>query len=449
MSLIENSLSLSKNSSITEALEESSDSEPSISSNLINQVAIMVIGVISVMFMYRLLTRNLLINRVSTKGVELSRACYQKYQHFRLSNIIKNNIAAWENLLDQFKQKKSLSKSISTKKDTSLKSSKSYQSGREHFSHVEPAAAKVILDVFTRYIPKGSVLELGSNILNENGESYLARLLPKDYLSDLKYSDYSMEIVKRERKKTRRYYLYLDATRLREVLPAASETNIVAINVMDTILRSKLNDVANETHSVLRDNGNLVILCDQPFEKTPLISKFSTEDNLLFPYIDGNNLGLQIVSKEILMRHIQSFGQPFIQFIHSLMELPQMQRANFLYSMFAICRKLKLCDVLENICKPEDYQRIDHKQSYIKDLTEAFTSHGGFEIVMNDYVEGHVLASGSIQADRNINVIGADLRIPQRVYGSFNPNLKKNEFLIKSVFHVMIVRKLTQHNNFK
>ena len=395
---------------------------------LTTQIALVALGTASAFYMYTRNNPSHLLERFYTSGMELGRACYRTYQQQCTLYEIKRELEVWKRLRDFYAQK--------TQDDSA-----GYSGARKLLSVVEPAAAKVVTGVFTRYAAKGPTLELGSNILNESGDSYFARLVPKKNLRDLSYSDYLPGIVEKESKKTNRPYICLDATRLHETLPAASKTNVVALNVIDTISRDKLDDVFKGVHHVLKENGNMIILCDLPFEQTPLIDKFSTDDNLVFPYLDGTNLGIKTIPRQALMSGAQLFGQPFIDFIDSLMELPQKKRNEVLFVTFA--QGLQLCNILERICSPEEVRCIDHKQSYIEDLTNVIRSHGGFEIVANEYLEDHVIVQGRLNHP-GANVVGSDLRMAQFIYDGYDHNLRENQVLVKSVFHAVVLKKSTQ-----
>jgi len=431
MSLTINSFSLMRLLQEDGQCDENEEQGTFLSVTLTKQIAFLALGTVSAFCIYKIKIRNNpnhLIQRFSTRGMELGRACYRAYQHQRTLYEIKRELETWEQLRDLYVQKP---------QDDSTE----YGRTREMLSVIEPAATKVVTDVFTRYAARGSTLELGSNILNENGDSYFARLVSKKNLRDLSYSDYLPNVVKKESRKTQRSYRCLDATKLYETLPAASQTNVVALNVIDTISRDKLDSVVKGIHHVLRESGNMIILCDLPFDQTPLVDKFSTENNLVFPYLDGTNLGIKIIPRQALMRGAQSFGKPFVQFIESLMKLTQKKRGEVLFAAFG--HRLQLCTILERVCSPEEVQRIDHKQSYIEDLTKAVTSHGGFGIVATGYFEDREIVQGGLSRP-GINIVASDLRVPQFIYDGFDRNLPNNQVLIKSVFHAIVARKSIQ-----
>lgn len=433
--------SLEKNlpTSISEPFNNAQKSESLTPQDLIGRMAMMTIGLVTVIFMYKLLSRGAstpLMNRVISKGLHLKESCYQAAQNFYFTVKIHQEIDIWIKILGHIHSKKNLQQSL-------IAESLAYHKVRKAHAPVEPAAVKLIEELFVQHIQDKSILELGSNILDSSGDSYLARLLPHDYLPKLKYSDCNPEIVHHYMKgKTGKEYLQLDATCLSKTLAAASESNIVAINVFDTIARNKLDDVVKETHTVLRNGGKLVVLCDMPFNQSPLFEKYSTKDNFVMPYREGNNLGVTIVSKKALIQNAQKLDQPFVQFIQKLVEMPPSETTEFLFLILK--HKLSLIKILESICEPKDYVRIDHKQSYIDDLTDAFKSHGGFDIQLNDYKESEVYTWGTVKKHPHINVVGSDLRMPEDIYGGINPTLEENKLLIKTVFHVLIAKKQPQ-----
>lgn len=363
------------------------------------------------------------------KGKELSRACYQAFQGVRISHTIQQELPIWKTLLGNLKLPLTNQAEMSYRR-------------RQDTAPTLPASIELTEEIFDQYALKGPILELGSNLLNEKGESYLAQLLPAEHQKALSYSDYLPEVVKNESAKTKRSYLCLNATKLRKTLLPASQTNIVALNVIDTISRDKLARVVKGLHHSLKEGGRIVILSDLPFDQDPIFEKFSTEDNLVLPYIDGDDLGIKMIPQKVLLQRAQPFGEPFVQFLQRVMRLRKEQRARFMFWAFKLNLEIgvRLHDVLEKICKPEDFQRIDHKQSYIDDLTEAFTSDGRFEILTNAYKTSQKIINASM--NNGHNVLASDLRVAKFIYPGHSPCLGKNEVLLKSVFHVMIAKKI-------
>ena len=188
-----------------------------------------------------------------------------------------------------------------------------------------------------------------------------------------------------------------------------------------------------------------MILSNLPFDQEPLIEKYSKSDNLIFPYSDGDNVGIKVISKKDLMIRAQDFGKPFVQFIESLFEMTQTVRADFMFIAFAA--KVGLCEILGSICEPKFYQKIDHKESYITDLTEAFKNHGGYKIEKNGYEKTEVLLKGVRCGNRNINMIGSDLRISNLIFDGYNKDLKENEMIFSSVFHALVAKRFQKKCN--
>jgi hypothetical protein len=402
-------------------LSQCLSSDEPVTSNPMKQAASIALVAIPIMYACR---NSPSVSRFFAKGMELGRSAYK---YCSLALMIQNELQVWEQLRDCYLEHP-------PRRDLG-------EYGRIRKSHAicEPASAKIIASIFDRYIGRGSILELGSNQLNDTGESYLARLLPKNYRKDLTYSDYLPQIVKNEKGKTKRAYLCLDASCLAENLAAASKTNVVAVNVFDTISRSKLEAVVRGIHHVLKNNGNLVVLSDLPFDQSPLIEQHSKEDNFLFFYVDGNDLGVKTIPRDVLLRRAEAFGAPFVQWIESLLGFSHQARAQILMKSMGL--GFNLCSVLERICNPEEYERVDHKQSYIGAISDAIASHGGFEIVINDYLEDQEIVAGSLGSP-NVNVVASDLRIPQSIRGEFVGTLRKNQVLVQSVFHTLIARKI-------
>lgn len=381
----------------------------------IYQTGLIALGAITAYLVYRPY-----INRMAS-------ACYQSIARRILSLFIKNTLPLWEGSLSKFKKSR-----LQQKEATALDTACDYAAIRQESKIVEPAAALLIKELFAKYIPQGPILELGSNLLDENGNSYLARLLPQEYLSRLTYSDCSEDVVASQKLKTNRKYLALDAAQLN----LASKTNIAAINVFDILQRNQFAQAAAGIYQGLGKNGRIAILSDMPFDQFASFNKHSTRDNFLFPTISGNDLAIKIVRKDVLINRSRPFGPEFTNFVQSVMELPQDQRTLFLCGLFFYDQSLS--EILESICSKSDLQTIDHKNSYLADLKEAFEAHGGFEIVVNDFIEKEALIP---RTSGTKNTFSSDLRDGGLLSEGFNPKLKQNIMAVRTVFHVMIAKK--------
>ena len=205
--------------------------------DLVYQISLAVFSLMALALIYQRVFQNSssssMINRINRGGVELtSRKSYKYCQDFCLLLKIKFKQKSWDYIHKYY-----LRESTSNSKKTIYERAESYAKIRKITKITTPASKTLIKDLFINNKIQGSILELGSNILNKNGNSYLASLLEEKYLKKLTYSDYSPEIVQPECIKTIRKYIQVDARNLSNDLPECSYSNIVGINVIDTISR--------------------------------------------------------------------------------------------------------------------------------------------------------------------------------------------------------------------
>lgn len=387
-----------------------------------------------------------LIACVGANHLQNLRHLPQALQSYRLSRKIDNELPSWHNALDEYLRNDQVQIFSSTTesylasetKYQHLKISNAYHDNRQEFHILLPAAQCAIEQIFTKYVPVEPILELGSNVLNEKGESYLAELLPRPYQTQLTYSDYLPAIVQSEAKKTSRRYMQIDAKNLQSVAPN-SLANIVAVNVIDTIERTDLCKVVEGAFHALKPGGKMVILADRPFHQLPLLSKYSHGDNVVVPFHDRGQLGVKVITTSTLKRHAAKQSQPFARFVDQLIQLPVNMRTDFLFTTFV--KRLDLWQVLGEICPKEECLTIDHKESFLNDITTAFSQHPGFQQVASQYVEAVVEVPGNLQSRVPINSIFADLQGTGVIKGTFSSQVHKDHIRIGTVFHAMIVQK--------
>lgn len=387
-----------------------------------------------------------LITCVGANHLQKLRHLPEVLQSYRLSQKIDHELPLWQSVLEQHLRSEQVqifaspteSYHTSETKHETLQISSAYHDNRQQFQILLPAAQCAIEQIFTSHVPVEPILELGSNVLNDKGESYLAELLPQAYQAQLTYSDYVPAIVQNEAKKTTRRYLQIDAKNLKGV-PASSLANIVAINVIDTIERLDLPKVIEGAFHALKPGGKMVILADRPFHQRPLLSKYSHGDNVVFPFHDRGQLGVKVITTEALKRQAAKQSQPFARFIDQLTQLPANLRTDFLFTSFA--KQLDLWKVLGAICPNEECLTIDHQESFLGDLTQAVSQYPGFQQVTSQYVEALVEVPGTLRSSVPINSLFADLRSIGLVQGTHSPQVRKDHIRLGTVFHAMILQK--------
>ncbi|QLH37134.1 MAG: hypothetical protein HWD61_14150 [Parachlamydiaceae bacterium] len=172
---------LSENSFFKTQVQEETTSET------ISNIAFKMMGFLSIALIYRF------SDPLKTSIYFLAYEGKKLGKRFWLRSKVKSELKTWEALLLKF---------INKTPETNDARARSYNCLRNDlFLLTRPAENQLVTNLFNQYIPKGPLLELGSNLLNEKGESYLASLLPEEYRSDLIYSDCFKEIVEAEKEK--------------------------------------------------------------------------------------------------------------------------------------------------------------------------------------------------------------------------------------------------------
>ncbi len=314
--------------------------------------------------------------------------------------------------------------------------SHSYTTARDNLRVVQPAASALMQELFTKHITQEPVLELGSHLLNEQGQSYLAELVPD---ASIIYSDYNNKIVTSESKKTIGQYIQLDATTLAGVKDSAL-TQVVALNVFDTLERNRLPDAASALYRTLKPGGKALILADLPFEQKPFLQKHAQEGKILIPYMDKGVIGAKIVAKETLLAASELYGEAFYRFVLKITNLPPEEAANFLFLLFQ--RLNSLPKVLGSICSKESYEVVDHRESYLADLTAAITSQKGLTIVENGYQQKTIRLHETLETDEPINYLSSDVRHLGVVLGRHLSQIPQGFTEYSTTAHVVVIQKV-------
>lgn len=365
----------------------------------------------------------------------------------------------WEAFLAIFKKsnvEKELGKPNVNYSDFSNKvheDGKQWNTAEEYRSSIQEGSKQVLKNIVEKHIPQNSkILEIGSNALDKNGNSYLARLLPQERLKNSTYSDYISSVVSQEAPKTKRTYKWIDIRNPEQTL-SNSQDCLIAINVADVISRHDFPRFAMGAYQLLKDEGHMVILADRPIEPTPLFAKFSKEAEFAFPWIEKFNAlntnasllkGVKVIPIDAIRQIFDSLGEEYKPFFDELMSLKPPQRHHFLkQSFFAgldICQFLQL--LTENHPQCQSY---DRTESYQNDVTATFKSHK-FEVLFSGYMEGSKIVNHTDLSYKNTggnryNKLNYDPRHGGPLTCENIEGIKPRELQVTANFHVMIFKK--------
>ncbi len=300
----------------------------------------------------------------------------------------KNELEKWEDLFQTFTSSDQFSELGQSGLDYTDFWNRSFESGERSWDTgdaqrkpLHAASVKVIKFIASSYIPKGSkILELGSNILDHQGLSYLARLLPSDHLPNLSYSDYLRPVVDRESLKTTRSYRHLDIRNPAQDL-FESQNCIVAINVADVLSRRDLVQMARGCNQLLKSGGCALIMADRLIDPIPLFAKFSQSEDFIFPWVEATTNGsgqvrhLKGAKKATVAKLrglIQSLDNEYRTFFEKLFKLTPPQRHYYLWKSFFAGHFLST--FLNMILLNERCDCYPTFESYENDVITAFQS---------------------------------------------------------------------------
>lgn len=353
--------------------------------------------------------------------------------------LIHCEIDRWEQSLSAFNQKRSDSLQASARCN--------YKSLRARSTdHVEKAAKKVMQTLFTKYIQKGKILEIGANELIHANKSYLCKLAPEQMQKDFVFSDiFIPESLSRNQRKK---YRQIDITKISSNLKKDETfSNIVALSVIDTISRTQLPKVAEELSSALKLGGRVIVLSDLLFDQGPFAEKHSEGDKLVIPVADSNTLGGKVISIEKLKMRVNIFGGRFVKFLDNLLMLSPTDRFNYLMATQKQL-SLSIVSVLGEICSPDDYELVDHRSSYIEDLQTAFANAGHYNILENGYHASEVEEDGVIlvpsrfgRTNIMINHVSVDVSTSEYFSLSTDPTIPRGKRTLSSTMYAMVLEK--------
>ena len=256
---------------------------------------------------------------------------------------------------------------------------------RHHFrDHFIPALRVNVAAVFNRFVAKdhASVLELGSNKVDAQGESFLSNLLPDRYKCDLTLSDHYAYIVDQERGKSTRTYLQVNAKKIGETIASGSKDVIVSLNVMDVINRKKIVKVAQSSFEVLKNGGHLIILNEKQVCPHILLEKYSSADSLAMFWLDysednnGYAIGIKYAPNHLVKERIRNSVLPeeYSGFLDRFFALNPLQMQEFLTNCYR--KHFQIFDFLDLFFPPEHTSYVEEEASYFQDMKEALNAAG-------------------------------------------------------------------------
>lgn len=291
--------------------------------------------------------------------------------------------------------------------------------------------------IFNDYIIPGDILEIGAGVEEGNKNSYLAQKAPKTLRPNFIFSD----IFPPKNRTTP--YLRLDATRLSEQLKLLSQSNIVALDFVSELPRSKLHTFAMESYKSLMLNGRVILLSEMLFDIIPLMDKYATSEFIAYPYQSGNKMGVVLFSLQRVKENAKRISEKLDNLIDELMCLTTRQRLNFFLSMSD--KNTRFFDLLGGLDGDESYKFVNLREDFSADLESAFRDQAGFQIVTNSYSIKEEFLPGHFQDEygNSFNSMTVDLRTAQVFRYEWDPKVKHNTCRVTSVFHVFVAKKVS------
>lgn len=320
----------------------------------------------------------------------------------------------------------------------------------EHRGLVVSSAANLVTDIFSKHVIKRSkILEIGSNELNSQGLSHLARLLPNDYRINLAYSDYVQKVVDAEVRNTSKRYRCVDI-RNPPLDLFESQDCLAAINVADVIGYDDLSKMAAGASKLVKSKGTVIFLADRPLESYALYDRFSKPDQFVFPWtvsslgVDDLDRGVKVIAVDALRRIIGQWGEEYRAFFEKMIALTPLQRRYFFVNAFF--SKTKLCEFLQyltdDICA--SYDRV---ALYEESVTSAFESHG-FTTVQSGYLEKSTFVNSNdlfyqTASGMPHNTITYDPRTGGVCVCTVTAGVPRGKTKVNAAFHALVFKKIS------
>lgn len=271
---------------------------------------------------------------------------------------------------------------------------------RKNKNLFKPGTQQIISDIFKKYIlEKPSILEIGSNQLNDRGESALSEMIPNEYKTEYVYSDCYKIVVAEQGQKTEKKYLHLNATKLSHHLRDHQEGTkdvIVSLNVLVVINRSKFFKIAQEAYESLNPGGVFMILSNNGAHPYSVLD--CEEDQIAIPWKKDDSFGeikpmITIGSREKFIAAIKNaqstMPKKYSAFFNDFLDLNVLQQRLFMMNAWnasnasnASMDKLLLL-FKDFVLLDENSTSFDANESYYTE-TENALKKAGFEILLNE-----------------------------------------------------------------
>lgn len=245
-------------------------------------------------------------------------------------------------------------------------------------------ACKIIEKTFRNHVsPKAALLELGSNVIDERGNSRLSSMIPSEWVENLIFSDYLPSVVEAEGKKTERKYRQINAKKLSKDFPNNHLDGIIALSVLDVIARSKISKVAKEVFTVLKEGGHFIIFADRMPYLIPLLEKHFDSSSFAICWFDGMAAdyrlrGVKKAPRAIVEANIKNLlpqvSPKWQEFFTQLLSLTPAQMLWFFTDVYD--KSPEVFHILESFFPKESTELIELEQSYEKDVVEALKATG-------------------------------------------------------------------------
>lgn len=259
-----------------------------------------------------------------------------------------------------------------------------YTDGMEVRRYFIPLAQRIVRDIFRGFASGAeSVLEIGSGVLDNDGNSYLGKLLPKE--TNLTYSDLP-PVVETERVKTERTYDVLDIRNMNS--PEERYDVVSGINVLDVIRPADLTAAVTGAYQMLKERGAFIVLADRNIDHDIFASENDDPNLFVIPWIPDESesgKGIRVFKKEDLEKNLDKKKIPLKckLFFKSLLKLTPQQR--YLFFSFAFHHKTPLsrfCNLflLQNCTPIKEYL----SQDKFSNSVASAMQEAGFEVRMNE-----------------------------------------------------------------
>lgn len=247
-----------------------------------------------------------------------------------------------------------------------------------------PALNIIISHIFNTFIkPGSSIIELGSNTLDAEGQSYLSSMMPFEYSANLTYSDFTLQLVEEEKKKTKQPYRVIDATKIEKALSKESQEVFASLSVLDVIENQKMIQVAQGAFESLKRGGHFIVLTDRMPYFDSLYGKSASPSNFVTYWLDDSEdellKGIKIAPKEkvdeAIKKELKFMPEKYKRFFVDFLALTPAQLQKFMSDSFFKYQQKSIFYCLENFL-PAASTTCEELSSYFQDLEKTFKGVG-------------------------------------------------------------------------